>query len=79
MKLGKYYHHKNPNKEYRILGVAFDTATDSKVVLYQALHEVPDLAEEYGINPVFTRPYDVFFGTVEHEGKTVSRFEYIGE
>jgi len=78
MKTGKYRHFRN-RKDYQVLGVAFDTSTDSKVVLYQALYECEELKEEYGKNPVFTRPYDDFFGKVEHEGKIVPRFEYIGE
>jgi hypothetical protein len=78
MKLGQYCHFRN-RKNYQVIGVAFDTATDSKVVLYQALYDCPELAKEYGANPVFTRPYDQFFGEVEHEGKMVPRFEYISE
>ena len=78
MKIGKYRHFRNL-QNYQVLGVAFDTSTDSKVVMYQALYDCPELADEYGVNPIFTRPYDMFFGTVEHEGKTVPRFEYIGE
>ena len=77
MKLGKYRHYKN--KLYNVIGVALDTTTQGKVVLYKALYDCLDLKDEYGDDPIFTRPYNEFFGTVEVDGKTVKRFEYIGE
>ncbi len=75
MKLGKYRHYKG--KFYNAIGVALDTVTGGKIVLYKALYECPDLKEEYGDDPVFTRPYDEFNGMVDIEDKTVKRFEYV--
>ncbi len=77
MQLGKYRHYKG--KDYSVFDVAFDTTTDGKVVLYHALYDCPELTQEYGANPIFTRPYEEFLGSVEIEGKIVRRFEYIGE
>lgn len=78
MKIGKYRHFRT-RKSYDIIGVAMHSETQEKMVLYRALYKCPDLDEEYGYHPYFVRPYDMFLETVEHEGKTVPRFEYIGE
>jgi hypothetical protein len=75
MQTGRYRNYKN--KFYNVIGVALDTATRSKVVLYKALYECPDLKDEYGDDPIFTRPYDEFFGKVEVDGKSVNRFECV--
>ena len=78
MKTGKYRHFRTRNF-YDVIGVAMHSETQEKMVLYRALYECPDLDEEYGHHPYFVRPYAMFLETVEHEGKTVPRFEYIGE
>lgn len=77
MKTGIYRHYKG--KDYQVIGVALHTETQEKTVLYHALYDCPDLKDEYGDNPVFARPYAMFTGTIEYEGKTVPRFEYIGD
>lgn len=76
--IGKYRHFRN-RQLYQVIGVALDTVTRDKVVLYNALYDCPELTEEYGDNPIFTRPYDEFFENVEHEGNRVPRFELINE
>lgn len=76
MRLGRYRHYKG--RYYHVLGVALDTETRAKMVLYKALYACPDLTEEFGDDPIFTRPYSLFFSTIEHEGKIVPRFEYMG-
>lgn len=75
---GTYRHYKNGHS-YRVIDIALHTDTQEKMVIYKALYECPDLADEYGTNPTFTRPYDIFMETVEFEGKTVPRFKYVGE
>lgn len=77
MKTGKYRHYKG--NDYEVVGVAMHSETQGKMVLYHALYDCPELAEEYGNNPYFVRPYDMFFETVEYDGKIVPRFEYIGQ
>jgi hypothetical protein len=54
----------------------FDT-TREKMVLYRGLYESPDLREEYGDNPLFVRPFDMFNESVEVDGKITPRFAYI--
>ena len=56
------------------MGVALHTETKEKLILYKALHDVPDLKEEYGEEPVFARPYDMFVGSVIVGGEKVKRF-----
>lgn len=76
MKLGRYRHYKG--KEYEVLRVVMHTETNEKLVLYRALYEIPALREEYGDDPWFVRPFAMFNETVEIDGQTMPRFEYIG-
>ena len=75
IKPGKYQNYKG--NFYRVIGVALNTETREKLVLYKALYDVPDLHEEYGDEPVFARPYKMFVGSVTIDGKKVPRFKYI--
>ncbi len=68
IKLGKYRHFKGT--EYEVLGVARDTESLEEFVVYKAL---------YGDNDMWVRPKGMFLESVEHDGKTVSRFEYLGQ
>ena len=77
MKPGRYRHYKG--KYYRVLGVALDVVKEQKVVLYNALYPCPELTDEYGDTPVFSRPYDMFFEKVMVDGREIPRFEYAGE
>ena len=76
MKTGKYKHYKG--NFYNVIGVAFHTETEEKMVIYKALYECPDLEAEYGASPYFVRPYKMFLETVNIDGKEVKRFEYVG-
>jgi hypothetical protein len=67
MKLGKYKHFKG--KEYEVLGIAKDSDTLEKMVVYKAL---------YGKGQLWIRPFKEFFGKIEINGKKMKRFEYIG-
>lgn len=78
LKQGIYRHYKN-GKTYRVIDVAMHTETQEKMVIYKALYDCPELADEYGLSPYFVRPYDMFIENVEYEGKTVPRFEYVDE
>jgi len=39
-----------------------------KMVVYQALYDCPDLAGEYGIRPIFVRPYADFVQKIDKDG-----------
>ncbi len=75
MKVGKYRHYKG--NYYQVLGLAHNTETREKMVLYRGLYESPDLREEYGDDPWFVRPFDMFNETVEVDGQIMPRFEYV--
>lgn len=68
IKPGKYRHFKG--NEYKLLYIARHSETLEEMVVYQALYG------EYGI---WVRPASMWNEMVEHQGKTVRRFEYIGE
>ena len=65
---GKYMHYKG--KPYRVLAVAKHSETLEEMVVYQQL---------YGEEDVWVRPLGMFLETVEVEGKTVPRFQWIEE
>jgi hypothetical protein len=72
---GIYVHYKSDEKRYEVLGVAMNTETHEKYVVYRPLYESNE-----GINPDFwVRPYEMFGGTVEVDGKIVPRFRKIDE
>ncbi|MDQ7022642.1 MAG: DUF1653 domain-containing protein [Candidatus Gracilibacteria bacterium] len=76
MKNGKYKHYKGQN--YEVFGVALHSETREKLVLYKCLYKTPKLTEEFGEEPFFVRPYNMFNEEIEFEGKKVKRFKFIG-
>ena len=68
IRLGKYRHFKG--NEYEVVAVGKHSETLEDYVIYRAL---------YGEGGYWVRPLSMFFENVEREGKTISRFEYIGE
>jgi hypothetical protein len=68
LKIGRYRHFKGG--EYEVIGVAIHSETGEKMVVYRAL---------YGEGGLWIRPEAMFLETVERNGKTLPRFEYIGE
>lgn len=68
IKLGKYRHFKG--NEYEVVAVGKHSETLEDYVIYRAL---------YGEGGYWVRPLSMFFENVEREGKTLPRFEYIGE
>jgi len=68
IKIGRYRHFKG--NEYMVLGVAKHSETLEPMVVYQAL---------YGEHGIWVRPASMWNDTVERDGKTYKRFEYIGE
>lgn len=69
IKLGAYQHYKG--NSYEVIGAGLDTETLVPVVIYKPLYDSPV--------PFWVRPFDMFFGTVEVEGKTIERFRKVEE
>ena len=65
---GRYRHFKG--KEYRVLFVARHSETEEEMVVYQAL---------YGERGYWVRPASMWTETVECDGGTAPRFQYLGE
>ena len=67
-KPGKYRHFKG--NEYELLYLARHSETLEDMVVYRAL---------YGEHGIWVRPASMWNETVERDGKTYTRFTYIGE
>lgn len=68
IKPGKYRHFKG--NMYEVIGVAKHSETLEEMVVYRAL---------YGSGDLWVRPVSMWNETVERDGKTFKRFEYIGD
>lgn len=68
IKPGRYRHFKG--NEYEVLGVARNSETMEEFVIYRAL---------YGERGLWIRPLDMFVSQVERDGRSLPRFEYVGE
>lgn len=68
IKTGKYRHFKG--KEYEVLGIASHSETLEPMVVYRAL---------YGEGGLWVRPATMWNETVERDGYTGPRFQYIGK
>ncbi len=66
IKKGKYRHFKG--NEYEVVGIAKHSETLEDYVVYRAL---------YGEGGLWVRPKSMWNETVERDGKTFRRFEYI--
>ncbi len=67
MKPGKYRHFKG--REYQVQGVARHSETGERLVVYTPL---------YGERALWVRPLSMFEESVQHEGRELPRFEFIG-
>ena len=65
---GKYRHYKG--NLYEVIGTARHSETLEEMVVYRAL---------YGEGGLWVRPLGMFLESVEIGGKTVHRFEYVGD
>jgi len=63
----RYFQHFKGNK-YRLEHIAFDSETQERMVVYQAL---------YGDRKYWVRPEKMFFEQIERDGKRFSRFTEI--
>ena len=68
IKPGKYRHFKGG--EYEVIGVGKHSETLEEYVVYRAL---------YGEGGLWVRPASMWNETVERDGKSFRRFEYIRE
>ncbi|MBR3948075.1 MAG: DUF1653 domain-containing protein [Clostridia bacterium] len=67
IKKGRYRHFKG--NEYEVIGTAKHSETLEEYVVYKAL---------YGDSGLWVRPKEMWNETVERDGKTFKRFEFIG-
>ncbi len=67
IKIGRYRHFKG--NEYEVIGTAKHSETLEEYVVYKAL---------YGEGGLWVRPAEMWNETVERDGKTFKRFEFIG-
>jgi hypothetical protein len=65
---GRYRHFKGG--EYEVIGVARHSETQEPMVVYRPL---------YNATGMWVRPLAMFLGTVERDGRTVPRFQYMSE
>ena len=65
---GIYRHFKGGM--YQVVGVATNSETGEYMVVYRAL---------YGEKGLWVRPVSMWNETLEKDGKTVKRFEFIGD
>lgn len=68
IKKGRYRHYKG--NEYLVYDVARHSETEEEFVVYRA---------DYGEKGLWIRPLAMFEEEIEVNGKTVKRFEWIGE
>ena len=68
IKPGKYRHFKGG--EYEVIGVGKHSETLEEYIVYRAL---------YGEGGLWVRPASMWNETVERDGKSFRRFEYIRE
>ena len=71
LKIGRYQHYKG--NEYEVIGVAKHSEDESELVVYRPLYN-----ESNGARNLWVRPLSMFIETVQVDGKTKPRFEYIG-
>jgi hypothetical protein len=68
IKPGRYRHFKG--NEYEVVGLAKDSETMEEVVVYRAL---------YGEHGLWVRSAKMFAETIERDGRTMPRFQYLGD
>jgi hypothetical protein len=68
--VGAVYQHYKNKKYYTIIALGRDSDTLRDVVIYQGEYD----DAEFGVRPVWVRPYAEFVGMVTWEGNTVPRF-----
>lgn len=67
LKIGRYRHYKG--NEYDVIGVAKHSEDETQLVVYRP---------QYGDKGLWVRPLAMFIETVQVNGDTKQRFEFIG-
>ena len=67
LKTGRYQHFKG--NYYQVLHIATHSETEESMVVYQP---------EYGESTIWVRPLAMFDESIERDGKTIKRFQYVG-
>lgn len=73
LKLGKYRHYKGDL--YEVIGVGLHTETREEMAIYRCLY----YTREFGNGALWIRPLAMFLESVEVDGQTVARFEFMDE
>lgn len=63
-----YEHYKG--KQYKIITVSYCSETLSRSVVYEALYA-------NNVSQIWHRPYDMFCGLIDNDGKQVKRFKRV--
>jgi hypothetical protein len=71
LEIGRYRHYKG--NEYEVIGVAKHSEDETELVVYRPLYN-----ENSGERGLWVRPLPMFIETVQVNGETKPRFEYIG-
>jgi hypothetical protein len=69
VKQGQRYRHFKGNT-YVVIALGLHTETGERLVVYQGEYDDP----EFGLNPIWIRPHDMFEEHVLVEGQWVPRF-----
>jgi hypothetical protein len=73
IEIGATYTHYKRGGEYKIIGIGRHSETLEEMVVYQALYDTPD----FGKNPIWIRPKEMFLELVDDNGAIVLRFQKI--
>jgi hypothetical protein len=68
IRTGRYRHYKG--NDYQVVGIARHSETEEDLVVYRKL---------YGDGSLWVRPLAMFMEDVTVDGRTVPRFEWLGE
>ncbi len=70
MKTGVYRHYKGP--KYRVFGLVRHSETLEMLVHYECLYDNPN-------GQYWVRPAAMFTEEIEHQGRRMQRFTYVGD
>lgn len=65
--IGRYRHYKG--KDYIVIGVARHSETEEELVVYR---------QDYGERSLWVRPKAMFLESVEVDGQSIPRFQFVG-
>jgi hypothetical protein len=66
IRAGIYRHYKGAL--YKVIGIALHSENKEKLVVYRSVNDEHDL---------WVRPFDMFMGEVEVDGKKMARFTFV--